>query len=560
MPKYYSRRNFLKISGAAGVLVTSSFLSNSCSLFSDFDLIIADGLIYDGSGQPGFAGDLGIKNGKIAALGELKNQSARRKIDANGLAVVPGFIDFHSHSDDELLLGGDSQSKIRQGVTTEILGQDGDSMAPLNEKMLDHLKQSLWERYRIKVNWNDFTGYHKQLKQSGMITNAISMVGQGTLRQYIVGEDDRPATEQEIDQMKKLAQTAFNQGAYGISSGLEYTPGSFASTEEIIELCKAMNGQGIYSTHMRNEDDTVLEAIQEAINISRGATVALNISHIKSSGKRNWHKLPDVLALLDEARETGMQVTCDRYPYVAYNTGLSSLFPLWSREGGDEKFISRLQDSTLTDSLHTEVMKKIDKIGGWQSVMVSSLPKNPDRREYEGKNFQELSQNGADPFVLLVDLIVKEEGGGDMVGFAMSEENTAKILAYPYCIVASDASGLAIEGELRQGNPHPRSFGTFPRVLDKYVREDGIMNLPEAIRKMTSLPAETLRLKGRGYLKKDYYADIVIFDPKTIKDNATWSNPHQYPTGIPYVIVNGKLIIDQEQYTGRLGGKVLQTA
>jgi N-acyl-D-amino-acid deacylase len=205
-------------------------------------------------------------------------------------------------------------------------------------------------------------------------------------------------------------------------------------------------------------------------------------------------------------------------------------------------------------------MKKINKIGGWQSVMVSSLPKNPDRREYEGKNFQELSQNGTDPFTLLVDLIVKEKGGGDMVGFAMSEENTAKILAYPNCIVASDASGLAIEGELRRGNPHPRSFGTFPRVLGKYVREDGIMNFSEAIRKMTSLPAETLGLKDRGYLRKDYYADIVMFDPKTVKDNATWSNPHQYPTGIPYVIVNGEVIIDQEQYTGKLAGKVLQTA
>lgn len=557
MPKNYSRRRFLKIS-ALGALAASSFFSPSCGLFSDFDLLIIGGLIYDGSGQPGFPTDLGIKNGRIIALGELKDRSAKRKIDAIGLAVAPGFIDFHSHSDDELLLGGESQSKIRQGVTTEILGQDGDSMAPLNEKMLNNLKESLWERYRIKVNWNDFAGYLHQLKQGGMITNAISMVGQGTLRQCVVGEDNRPATEREIEQMKELTQTAFTHGAFGISSGLEYTPGSFSSTGEIIELCKVMNGRGIYSTHMRNEDDTVLEAIQEAINISRGAGVALNISHIKSSGKRNWHKLPDILAMLDEARETGMQVTCDRYPYVAYNTNLSSLLPLWSREGGKEKFISRLQDPTLTDSLHTEVMKKIDKIGGWQSVMVSSLPKNSKRQDFEGKNFQELSQNGTDPFNLLVDLIVGEEGGGDMVGFAMSEENTAKVLAYPNCMIASDASGVAIEGELQRGNPHPRAFGTFPRVLGKYVREDGILKLPEAVRKMTSLPAETLGLKDRGYLKKDFYADIVIFDPKTVTDNATWEKPHQYPNGIPYVIVNGELVIDQEEYTGRLAGKILR--
>jgi len=557
MPKYYSRRSFLKIS-AAGALGTSSILKASFSLFPDFDLIIVDGAIYDGSGQPQFSGDIGIINGKIAAIGDLKDKPSKYKIDAKGLAVAPGFIDFHSHSDDELLRGGDSQSKIRQGVTTEILGQDGESMAPLNEKMADKLRESLWERYQVEVDWNNFADYFRRLEQNGMITNAISMVGQGTLRQYVVGEDDRPATEQEINQMKELARAAFEQGAFGISSGLEYTPGSFASTDEIIELCKAMNGHGIYSTHMRNEDDTVLEAIQEAIKISHGAEVALNISHIKSSGKRNWHKLPDVLGLLDAARESGMQVTCDRYPYIAYNTGLSSLFPLWSREGGDEQFVARLQDSTLTDTLHTEVMKKIEKIGGWQSVMVSSLTKNPDRKKYEGKNFKELSQNGADAFALLADLIIKEEGGGDMVGFAMSEENTAKILAYPYCMVASDASGLGIEGALRRGNPHPRSFGTFPRVLGKYVREDGIMSLAEAVRKMTSLPAKTIGLKDRGYLKKGYQADIVIFDPKTVTDNATWAQPHQYPTGIPYVVVNGKVIIDQEKFTGKLAGKILR--
>lgn len=557
MARYYTRRKFMKMS-AAGALAAYSLLTPSCSLFADFDLLIIGGSIYDGTGKPEFLGDLGIRNGRIAAIGELKDRSAKRKIDAMGLAIAPGFIDFHSHSDDELLLGGDSQSKIRQGVTTEILGQDGDSMAPLNQRMFDELRESLSERYRIRVDWNDFSGYFQQLKNGGMITNAISMVGQGTLRQYVVGEDDRPASSQEIEQMQELAKVAFEQGAFGISSGLEYTPGSFATTQEIIEICKSMNGHGIYSTHMRNEDDTVLEALQEAIDISRGSGVALNISHIKSSGKRNWHKLPAVLAMLDETRGGGIQVTCDRYPYVAYNTGLSSLFPLWSRDGGDEKFVSRLQDPALSDSLRSSVIEKIDKIGGWQSVMISSLPKNPDRQNYEGKQFQELSQNGKDPFELLIDLVVQEEGGGDMVGFAMSEENTAKILAYPNCIIASDASGLAIEGALRRGNPHPRAFGTFPRVLGKYVREDDIMNLPEAIRKMTSLPATTIGLKDRGYLRKDYWADIVIFDPKTVLDNATWSNPHQYPSGMPYVIVNGQLIIDQEHFTGKLAGEVLR--
>ncbi len=557
MPKHYSRRNFIKLS-TASALAASSWWGAACNFSKDFDLILAGGLVIDGSGQPGRIGDVGIAGGKIVAVGDLKNRSTARKIDSSGLAVAPGFIDFHSHSDDELLLGGETQAKIRQGVTTEVLGQDGGSMAPLNPKMKAELHERLHERLGIQTEWEDFAGYFQQLERGGMITNAISMLGQGTLRECVVGEDDRPATAAEIEKMKQLAQTAFQQGAYGISSGLEYTPGSFASTEEIIEICKTMNGRGIYSTHMRNEDDTVIEALQEAIYIADTAGITLNISHMKASGQRNWHKLPDMIRLLEDARNNGMRVTCDRYPYVAYNTGLSSLFPLWSRDGGREKFVARLQDASQLPAIKAAVMEKVSRIGGWQSVMVSSLPKNPDRKNYEGKHLQELSQNGSGAFDILIELILKEEGRGDMVGFAMSEENTAMLLAYPHCMTASDASSLAVEGRLRRGNPHPRGYGTFPRVLGKYVREDGIMPLEEAVRKITSLPAECLGLPDRGYLKEGYWADIAIFDPLTVIDNATWSEPHQYPTGIPYVIVNGEVVIDQETFSGKLAGKVLR--
>jgi N-acyl-D-amino-acid deacylase len=553
----HSRRQFLKTTAAAA-MTTSPLFSAACGFLKDFDLLILGGLIYDGTGRPGVIGDLGVKNSKIAAIGDLKNQSAKRKIDATGLAIAPGFIDFHSHSDDEALLGGEPQSKIRQGVTTEIFGQDGDSMAPLTEEMRARSSERLKARYGVEIDWTDFAGYFQRLERGQLITNVASMVGQGTLREYVVGEENRPATADDIEKMKALAREAFRQGAYGISSGLEYTPGSFASTEEIIEICKSMAGRGIYSTHMRNEDDTVLEAVDEAIRVARESGVALNISHLKASGPKNWHKVPEILRKLEEARAAGLAVTCDRYPYVAYNTGLSSLFPLWSREGGDEKFVERLKDTALQEKLRTEVAYEAEKIGGWQSVMVSSLPQNPQRQKFEGKSLAELSEDGIDPFKLLVDLIVQEEGGGSMVGFGMNEEELTAILSYPHCMVASDGSALAISGTLHFGNPHPRAFGTFPRALGKYAREEKIFNMAEAVHKITSLPASTLGLKDRGLLQAGNWADVVIFDPDKVIDRATWTAPHQYPEGIRFVLVNGEVVVEEGEFTGKLAGKVLR--
>ena len=550
-----NRRDFI-IAGA------STLVAAACGprLSSDlpFDLILIGGTVYDGTGKEGLSADVGVKNGRIIALGNLRDKRAGYKIDVAGLAIAPGFIDFHSHSDEELVLRGEAQSKIRQGVTTEVIGQDGGSLAPVNNTMAEQVFEGLRKGYGIEETWSDFAGYFRILQKQGVLTNVVSMVGQGTLREFVIGYENRPATSAEIEQMTTLAREAFVQGAYGISSGLEYTPGSFASTEEIIALCKSMNRHGIYSTHMRNEDDTLLEAINEAITIARGAGVDLNISHLKASGKRNWHKLDPVLARLDEARSSGQQVTCDRYPYIAYNTGLANLFPLWSREGGDDQFVKRLQDESLLDSINTTVLDKIEKIGGWNSVMVSSLPSHPDRTRFEGKTMAELTQNGTDPLQLLREIVIGQEGGGSMVGFAMSEENTAKVLHYPYCMTASDGSALAIEGRLRVGNPHPRAFGTFPRLLGKYVRENGIMPLAEAARKITGLPAETLHIRERGFIRSGYWADLVVFDPKTVADKATWNDPFQYPDGIPYVIVNGKVVIDDDEYTGELPGAVLK--
>lgn len=557
MAKQYSRRDFLKTS-LASALATVPLLGAACASGYEFDLLLIGGLLYDGSGQPGLRSDLGVKDGRITAFGDLRGRKARRTLEVTGLAVAPGFIDFHSHSDEELLLGGEAQSKIRQGVTTEILGQDGDSLAPLNEKMRAELHEDLSQRFGLAVDWRDFTGYFRRLEAGGLITNVASMVGQGALRQLVVGLEDRPATAEEITQMQALLRTALQQGACGISSGLEYTPGSFANTEEIIALCRAAAGRTIYSTHLRNEDDTLLEAVAEAIRIAQEAGVALNISHIKAAGHNNWHKQPEMLARLAAARQAGLRVTCDRYPYTAYATGLASLFPLWSRAGGNEAFVQRLQDAQVRTQLRPLVQYEVDKIGGWQSVMISSLPNHPRRKEYEGMNLAKLAQAGADPFDLLVQFLLLEKGGGGMVGFAMREEDTAALLADPYCMPASDGSALAEQGVLRSGNPHPRSFGTFPRVLGKYVREQGIMTLGEAVRKMTALPAQTLGWVDRGVLKLGSWADVVVFDPSTVADRATWSEPHQYPVGIPFVIVNGQLVIDQEKFTGTLAGRVLR--
>jgi len=557
MRRSLSRRQFLKKS-AFLALGGSSMAIASCASRKDFDILIRGGLIFDGLGREGFEGDVGIKDGKIAAIGELAKKSAERTIAARGMAVCPGFIDFHSHSGDDLLIDSRAESKIRQGVTTEVIGQDGDSMAPMTETMRAEMDERWRKEYGTVVDWTDFDGYFSRLEARHMAVNIISMVGQGTLRACVIGEDNKPATSADIAAMQNLAELAFQQGAYGISSGLEYTPGSFASTEEIIELCKVMERRGIYSTHMRNEDDFLLEAVDEAIRIAKESGVALNISHLKASGAKNWHKVPELLAKLFDASAYGLKLTCDRYPYIAYNTGLSSLFLLWSREGGSEKFVERLNDTSLRERLRAEVAGEVEKIGGWQSVMISSLQKNSQREKFEGKTFAELSLDGSDPFQLLVELIIQEEGEGSMVGFGMNEEELSTILAYPPCMIASDGSALAIDGPLHKGNPHPRSYGTFPRALGKYARDEKIFTLAECICKMTSLPATTLGLVDRGKLEPEMWADVVVFDPDRVKDRATWQQPHQYPEGIPFVIVNGEIVIDRGEHTGALPGKVLR--
>jgi N-acyl-D-amino-acid deacylase len=524
---------------------------------SDFDLVLSGGLVVDGSGGQPFEADVGIKEDRIVAVGDLSQKRADRRIDVRGLVVAPGFIDLHSHSDIAFLVNPRAESKVRQGVTTEVLGVDGGSVAPLTEEMRLRRQETADRRYGLQLDWTDFDGYFRRLGQQGVAVNVVTLVGQGTVREYVIGMEGRTASTAEIVQMQELVRQAMAQGVWGLSSGLEYTPGSFASTEEIIALSRTMTGEGVYATHIRSEDERLLEALDEAIHIAKSAGVGLQVSHLKVSGRHNWPKIDEVFNSLQKAQEDGLSVNCDRYPYIAYSTGLASLFPLWSREGGTDAFVARLQDPEQIPRIREDVLEKINMLGSWDAVMISGLDQ-PQNQGYVGKRISEIAaERKVDPFEFLRELLIEEKQGG-MVGFAMSEENTARILAHSLTIVASDGSALATYGPLSRGNPHPRSYGTFPRVLAKYVREDKVLTLPEAVKKMTSMPAQRLGLPQRGRLAVGYVADITVFDADRVRDRATWTDPHQYPVGIQYVLVNGRLVVEDSEHTGQLPGRLLR--
>ncbi|HEX9252443.1 MAG TPA: D-aminoacylase [Ignavibacteriaceae bacterium] len=560
MPDLITRKEFIKKSSGAliavGLIGSASAIISSCSRPS-LDILIKNGNIIDGTGKGEFPADIGIRDGKIVSIenyGILKDDNSIRIIDANNLKVTPGFIDIHSHTDTGLFINPNAESKIRQGVTTEVTGQDGSSVAPRKNNSGDD------DEYEVEnKRWTTFPEFFKLLEENKSAVNLATFVGQGTLRGFVVGQDDRIATSEEIEQMKKLAMEALDQGAFGISSGLEYTPGSFASTEEISELCKVMkNRGGIYATHMRNEADTVLEAITEAIQIGKAAGVPVNISHLKLQGKANWNKIDQALALIENANNNGYKVTFDRYPYTAFSTGLSNLFPLWSRDGGRERFLERLQNKKDLIEIKKYVSDKVASLSSWGAVLIAGVKKE-NNKQYEGKTIQQIvSETNEDEFEFTRKLLIDENGTVSMCGFGMSEENTSRILAHPLCMVASDASARATYGKLSEGNPHPRSYGTFPRFLGTYVRQNNIVTLPEAIRKITSFPAETLGISDRGIIAKGKMADVVCFDYNNIIDKSDYVNPHQYSQGVKYVVVNGELVIDKGEHTGKLPGQILR--
>jgi N-acyl-D-amino-acid deacylase len=536
-----TRRDFLRTAtGAAAVLAGGPALHLRSS--ADADIILRGGTVFDGSGAAAQEADVLITAGKISAITRRSTDRGTVEIDVRGRAVAPGFIDIHSHGDGSLWEDPRSESLVRQGITTIVVGQDGSSRAPRVAR------GGAGQGDDARNQFESFRDLWSALAREQPSVNVASMVGLGTIRDVVVGGDNRPATAGELARMERFVRAALADGACGVSTGLEYTPGAFAPRDELIALCKPLAGTGLpYATHMRNEDDHVLEAIDEAIAVARGANCALQISHLKTQGPRNWGKLDDAFARVAAARAAGCDAAFDRYPYIAYQTGLTNLFPVWSRDGSNDAFLGRLGDPATADRIRTETLAKVELIGGWGNVMIANVSNAADR-PVEGQRLDAYAASQhADPYATAVALLQRNRANVGMVGFAMSEDNLARILAHPHGMVCSDGGAFAVDGPSRRGHPHPRGLGTFPRVLGRYVRERKSLTLEQAINKMTALPASRIHLRDRGTLAPRMAADVVVFDPSTVIDKATYEDPFQYPVGIDVVIVNGAIALRDGQ-------------
>jgi len=530
-----------------------------------FDVIIKNGYVIDGAGNPWFKADVGIQNEKIARTGKLNTEEATKIIDALGLVVSPGFIDMHSHSDFLLLINPKAESKIRQGVTTEVVGNCGGSAAPLNEVMKEDIKKTtpLFEEAKLELDWSTMREYLNRLDRQGIALNVVPLVGHENVRVPVIGFDNRAPKEAELEEMKKVLVQAMEDGAFGMSTGLIYPPGCYAKTDELIELSKVVASYGgIYTSHIRGEGRELLNSVKEAIEIGEKARLPVEISHHKAGGKNNWGRVKESLKIIDEARARGIDVTCDVYPYIAASFGMSSMLPPWAHEGGTEKLLERLRDPKTRERLRREMEEGLPdwsspfRTAGWNATMIARCRKNPD---FEGKSIAEITQaKRVDPFEFVFNLLIEESASVSVVRFAMCEEDVRTVIQHPVSMIGTDGSAFAQYGVLGEGKPHPRSYGTFPRVLGKYVREEKIVTLENAVRKMTSLPAQKLGLRDRGLVKEGMYADIAIFDPKRVIDKASYTDPHQYPEGIEYVLVNGKIVIERGEHTGVLAGKALR--
>ncbi|WP_222984167.1 N-acyl-D-amino-acid deacylase family protein [Flagellimonas meishanensis] len=535
-----------------------------CQEQQQFDVLIKNGHIVDGSNSPSFVGDVGINADTIVAIGNLKNAKGHLEIDATGNVVAPGFINMLSWAVESLIEDGRSMSDIKQGVTLEVFGE-GWSMGPLNEKMK---KEELESQGDIKfgIPWTTLDEYLEHLTEKGISPNVASFVGATTLRIHTVGYEDRPPTAQELDSMKLMVKQAMEDGALGVGSSLIYAPAFYSSTEELIELCKvASEYNGMYISHMRSEGEKLLESLDELIEIADKADIRAEIYHLKQSGKANWDKFDAVVAKVDSARAAGLKITANMYNYVAGATGLDASMPPWVQEGGYEKWAERLQDQEIRKQVLKEMTTPTD---AWESLMQAAGDpskillvgfKNDSLKYLTGKTLKEVAEmRGLSPEETAMDLVIEDGSRVGTIYFLMSEENVKKQMALLWMSFGSDGGSLASEGVFLKSNTHPRAYGNVARLLGKYVRDEQVISLEEAIHKLTKMPATNLRIKKRGELAVGNYADVAVFDPKTIKDLATFENPHQYATGMEHVFVNGTQVLEHGEHTGKFPGRVVR--
>lgn len=530
-----------------------------------YDIIIMNGRIVDGSGNPWFYGDVAIRGDRIVKIGRIGPARARRRINAQGLIVAPGFIDMLGQSELNLLIDPRAESKVFQGITTEVTGEGG-SIAPINDYILKELEPTL-KHFKITIDFRTLGEYFTRLERTPAAINLATYVGATQVRQHVLHDENRAPTRAELEEMKKLVAQAMEDGAVGISTSLVYAPAFYAKTEELIELAKvAARYGGVYASHMRNESNSIMSALDEAIRIGREANIPVEIFHLKMAGKQNWGKMKEVIAKIEAARAEGLDITADQYPYVAGATSLGASVPPWAHEGGTAKFIERLKDPATREKLKKEMLAASDKwenfylgAGGGSGILIASVLSR-DLAKYEGKPVSEVAKmmDKRDEIDALFDLLIADNGQTSAIYFLMSEDDVKLALAKPWVSIGVDHGAVATSGSLNEGRAHPRGYGSFPRILGRYVREQKVISLEEAIRKMTSLAANRVRLADRGLLKPNFFADVSVFDPQSINDVATFEDPNRLSVGMRFVIVNGQIVLDGGKQTTARPGRPLR--
>ena len=529
-----------------------------------FDLLIKRGRVVDGSGRPGYVADVGIKADRIVSIGDLSKATATRTIDAQGLVVAPGFIDMLGQSETYLLIDPRAMSKVMMGVTTEITGE-GESIAPINERQIKEQEDFL-KRFNLTIDWRTLDEYFKRLEKQGSGVNLGTFVGATQVREYVIGYDDRAPTAPELEQMKKLVADAMRDGALGVSTSLQYVPARFAKTSELVELAKVAHQYGgIYATHQRSEANTIDASLDEVFEIAQKAQIPVEIWHLKTAYKKNWGRMPQILTRIKQARDRGLDVTADIYPYIAGSTSLSACLPPWAQEGGTDKMVTRLRDPQTRERLKKEISAEQSEweniylgSGGPSGVLIGSVV-NRELEPLQGKRISEIAaEQKKDPLDTVFDLIIADRGQTGAIYFMMTEADMRAAMQAPFVSFCTDSGARATDGPMAGSKSHPRGWGSYPRILGRYVRDEKLLTLEAAIHKMTGAPAARVGLRDRGLLREGMFADITVFDPAKVIDQATFESPNQFPIGIEYVLVNGKLSVDKGQRTPALAGRVLR--